>query len=69
MIFVFTVVQNLYHAIVGGMNKMRRVRVDDFFEGMLAISFLLFILFLFFIFQGDPDIWDLVHRKVIHWLS
>lgn len=41
----------------------------DFFELVSAISILLFILFLFFIFQGDPDIWDLVHRKVIRWLS
>lgn len=28
-----------------------------------------FILFLFFIFSGDPDIWDAVKNKILVWGS
>ncbi len=31
--------------------------------------FWFFIGLLFFLFQGNPDIWDLLQAKVMHWLQ
>lgn len=43
--------------------------MDNLLESISLILATLFILFLFFIVQGDPDIWDLAHTNVIQWLK
>ena len=43
--------------------------MNDLLEALGYVVIVLLALFLFFIFHGDPDIWDLAHKTVMRKLQ
>lgn len=43
--------------------------MKDLFELLTLVGLILLVLGLFFLFRGDPDLWDLLHAKAMAWAA
>lgn len=50
-------------------NRVKEEVVASLFSWVELILVVAFIMALFFLFDGDPDIWDLLHQRAVLWLK